>query len=132
MLEKNHSLTMLIYNFRLILKNNKVAYDLCGDDSSIICQFASIHFDEHTRTETLSVAFTQECEFVDLICEHSTYYFDCKEGCSDRMKYYENQLMDDESYPVMLGPVSEETMDEIDRRSQFRHSLQILYLPTIY
>ena len=112
------------------MKKNNIADDLCGYDSSLICQFASYHFDEITRTETLCIAFTQECEFVDLICKHSEVYFDCKEGCSDRMKAYEDQLLDDESYPVMLGPVTDETYDEINRRSHLRHSLQMIYLPT--
>ena len=114
------------------MKNNHVANELCGDDSSVICQYASYHFDELTRTETLAIAFTKECEYVDLICEHNTCYYECQEGCSDRMKSCEKQLLDDESYPVMLGPVTDETMDEIDRRSQLRHSLSILYFPTQY
>ena len=103
---------------------------MCGDETSSICQFASRHFNELTRIETICVAFTEECEFVDLICTHSKYYFECIEGCNDCVKLTENQMLEDESYPVMLGPVTEETMDEINRRSMLRHSIQILYLPT--
>ena len=116
----------------MIANDNKLAYQLCGDDASLVCQFASYNFDEVTRTETLSLAFTAECEFVDIMCKHSLYYFKCKEGCYENIKSLEDQMVDDESYPVMLGPVTDDTFDELNRRSHLRHSVQILFLPTQY
>ena len=43
----------------------------------------------------------------------------------------EMQQTDDEDYPVMLGPVSSETYDEINRQNQLRHSMHTIFLPPV-
>ena len=84
-----------------------MAYDICDEDRAIVCQFASLSFDEKSRVETLCIAFTKECEYVDTFCPHYEFYLDCETGCAAKAREIENQDADGESYPVMIGPVDE-------------------------
>ena len=106
-------------------------HSICDEESAVICQFASLDFDEETRTETLSVAFMKESESVDMICPHYQFYLDCETDCAAKAKAIELQASDDEIYPVMIGPVDSDTMDEIFRRLHLRNTFNKIYLPGV-
>ena len=114
----------------MIAGDNKLAFHLCKTEAAVVCQFASWYFDEKARTETLKIAFTQENEFLEFVCPHSHIYLQCNQGCAEAIRAIEEQQTEDESYPVMLGPVTEETIDEMFRRYQTRHCQHTIYLPT--
>ena len=105
--------------------------NICGNNLRIVCQFASYEFNEKKQLETLKIAFAAENEFIDLVCPHSKIYLKCDDGCAKNARMIEMQQTEDEDYPVMLGPVSSDTYDEINRQNQIRKTMQTIFLPPI-
>ena len=108
-----------------------MVHEICDENDAVICQFASLHFDEVTRTETLCIAFMKEYEFLDTMCHHFQFYLDCETGCAAKAKEIETQASDDEIYPVMIGPVDDDTVEEIFRRLHLRNIVNKIFLPPL-
>ena len=73
----------------------------------------------------------KECEYVHTFCPHYEFYLDCETGCAAKAREIENHDADGETYPVMIGPVDEDTLAEIFRRLHMRNSVNRIYLPEI-
>ena len=111
--------------------DNRLAMKICGNSLRTVCHFASYEFNEKQQIETLKIAFAAENEFIDALCVHSKIYLKCNDGCAQDARSIEMQQIEDEDYPVMLGPVSSETYDEINRQNQLRKTTTTFYLPPI-
>ena len=97
--------------------------------SRVICAFASCTFDYKTKEEVVSVAFMAECEFLNPVCCHEDFYLYCQNSCYEQALNIENQMIQDEDWPEMIGVVDDSVLQELGRTSEMRHSVQYNFLP---